>query len=492
MKKIAIVGAGPGGLAAAVTLAAEGFKVTVFESRESVGGRNGRLQLGEFSFDVGPTFFLMPHLLENIFQRAGRRMEDYITLTRLDPMYRLVFPDDTILDPRDSFEAMHEAIAELAPCDADQYPKYYEYMDKKLSAILPILSTPYLKAGDLASMNLLKAFPYLRPDRSLAKELQSFFKDERTQLSFGFQAKYLGMSPYHCPSLFSILNFIEQKYGIWHPIGGLNQITSALAKLATEIGVDIKLGTPVEHVSVDDRRITKITAGGDEYEFDHYVVNADIASFLLNTVDSADRKKYSDEKLEHMKYSCSTYMLYLGLNKEVDLSHHTVVFSRDYKSFLKDISETGELSSDPSFYICNASASDASVAPEGKSGLYILSPVPNLQIGKMDWATASDEYRTTLLTKIKERLGIDLSDSIEIEKRIDPLSWRDDFNVAYGAVFSFQHTLDQLLIFRPRNKFEEFSNVYLVGGGTHPGSGLPTIFQSAQIATDLICKEERP
>jgi phytoene desaturase len=246
MKRIAIAGAGPGGLAAAVLLASSGNQVTLFEARKEIGGRNGRILLGEYSFDIGPTFFLMPYLLENIFERAGRDLKDYITLSRLDPMYRLVFPDGTVFDPSDSFEKMRDGLRQFSPSDADEFPRYYKYMNKKLSAILPVLSKPYLKASDLASIDLVKAFPYLRPERTLSEELSSFFKDERTQLSFGFQAKYLGMSPYKCPSLFSILNFIEQKYGIWHPTGGLNAITTALARLATELGVQIHLSSPVE------------------------------------------------------------------------------------------------------------------------------------------------------------------------------------------------------------------------------------------------------
>lgn len=489
MKRIAIVGAGPGGLASAVLLASSGNDVTVFEARNTVGGRNGRLQLGDFSFDIGPTFFLMPSLLENIFERAGKRMKDYISLQRLDPMYRLVFSDGTIINPSDSYEKMRIEIESLSSVDAAEFPRYYEYMDKKLSAILPVLSKPYLRAADLASMDLLKAFPYLRPERTLAQELSSFFKDDRTLLSFGFQAKYLGMSPYKCPSLFSILNFIEQKYGIWHPIGGLNTITSGLAKLATELGVKIHLSSPVENISVEDKKVTKLTSNGKEYVFDSYVINADIASFLTKAVSTDDRKKYSDAKLESMKYSCSTYMMYLGLSEQVDIPHHTVTFSGDYKNYLREISETGTLSKDPSFYICNASSTDKTVAPKGKSAIYILSPVPNLQIGKIEWQKSSTEYRTTLLRKIKERLGVDIEGKIEVEKIITPIEWRDDFNIAHGAVFSLQHTLDQLLIFRPRNKFEEYTNMYLVGGSTHPGSGLPTIFQSAQIAAELIEKD---
>jgi phytoene desaturase len=239
-------------------------------------------------------------------------------------------------------------------------------------------------------------------------------------------------------------------------------------------------------LEVDSKRITKLRSNGTDYVFDSYVVNADIASFLTKTIDNRDRKKYTDTKLENMKYSCSTFMLYLGVSTNVDLPHHSVTFSSDYKNYLNEIDEIGKLPNDPSFYICNASATDNTVAPEGKSSIYILSPVPNLKTGSIDWKESASTYRATLLRSIRERLGIDLEPHIEVEHTITPLEWRDNYNVAHGAVFSLQHTLDQLLIFRPKNRFDEFTNMYLVGGSTHPGSGLPTIFQSAQIAADLI------
>lgn len=488
--RVAVIGAGPGGLAAALLLAAQGYEVEIFEARSEIGGRNGRLTLGEYSFDIGPTFFLMPHLLEEVFTRAGLRMSEYLTLKRLDPMYQLVFPDDTRFAPRDSFENMHKALGELSPDDANAFPRYYDYMDRKLNAILPILAKPYMRYSDLVSVDLLKATPYLRPERSLAGELKSFFKDERTQLSFGFQAKYLGMSPYKCPSLFSILNFIEQKYGVWHPVGGLNQIPKALAQAATDLGAKVHLDSPVTKLNISGRSIESIEVGGTKRSFDHYVVNADLMAFLTKTTTEADRNRYSDKRIREMKYSCSTFMMYLGIDTTVDLPHHTVLFSNDYKRYLSQISDTGKLPDDPSLYICNASITDPTLAPKGKSAIYVLSPVSNLQIGTTDWHSEQQRYRQTLLRAIRERLGIDLAAHIEGERIIDPLVWRDEFNVMNGAVFSIAHTLDQLLIWRPRNKFEEFDNMYLVGGSTHPGSGLPTIFQSARIATDLITSQQ--
>ncbi len=488
--RVAVVGAGPGGLAAAVLLAARGLDVTVFETRSTIGGRNGKLSLGEFSFDIGPTFLLMPSVLEGIFTKAGRKMSDFLDLHRIDPMYTLLFSDGTSFQPRDNFSEMQAALQKLSPSDADRYPKYYAYMDRKLSAMLPILSTPYLTSRDLLSVELLKAAPYLRPDRSLAGELKAFFKDERTQLSFGFQAKYLGMSPYDCPSLFSILNFIEQKYGIWHPKGGLNAITDALAKLAISLGVEIKTGAPVQHVFSKNGKVTSIIAGDEEFKADYFVVNADISHFLSESIDKADRKKYSDEKLRTLKYSCSTFMLYMGVKGKVPLGHHTIVFSENYKRYLKEISETGTLPEDPSFYVCNPSVTDPTLAPEGKSAIYILSPVPNLKIGSIDWEKEHARYRSILLNAIQKKLGVALEDIVEVESQLSPIDWRDQYNIAYGAVFNLQHSLDQLLILRPRNQFEEFENMYLVGGSTHPGSGLPTILQSAQICCDLILKRE--
>jgi phytoene desaturase len=490
--RIAVIGAGPGGLASAAILQSQGFDVTVFEAADRIGGRNGRLELGEYSFDIGPTFLLMPQVVQHVFERCGRRMEDYIRLRRIDPMYSLLFPDDSEFAPKDEFYAMQSELSRLHQPDAESYGRYYEYMERKLEAVLPVLSVPYSSAKDLLSKSLLRAGRYLRPDRSLHGELSSFFQDERTQLSFGFQAKYLGMSPYECPSLFSILNFIEQRYGIWHPIGGVNQVPHALGQLFEELGGTVRLSSPVDKVHSRSRRLSAIEVNGELHEFDHVVLNADFADFMSKAVDRSDRRKYSDKKLDKMKFSCSTYMMYVGLDHQVDLPHHSIVFSRDYRSYLDSLSKTGRMSEDPSFYICNPSATDATMAPKGKSGLYILSPVPNLKLGEIDWESERQRYRDILTKKIHERLGLHLNGNVVTEAVIDPIAWRDNFRVAHGAVFNLAHSLDQLLIFRPHNKFEEFDNMYLVGGGTHPGSGLPTILQSAQICADLILEREKP
>jgi phytoene desaturase len=218
------------------------------------------------------------------------------------------------------------------------------------------------------------------------------------------------------------------------------------------------------------------------------VINADFAHAMSRLVPATALKKYTPKKLAKKQYSCSTFMLYLGVNGKIPLDHHTIFFAKDYKSNLHDISTRKVLSNDISFYVQNASVTDPSLAPEGKSALYILVPVPN-QSGSVDWAAEKESFKNHVLDLVVERTGIkDLRSRIVAERVITPLNWEREGLIYQGATFNLAHTFSQLLYLRPRNKFEELDHCYLVGGGTHPGSGLPTIYESARISSNLICQ----
>jgi phytoene desaturase len=488
-KTVGIIGAGPGGMSAAVTLQSKGYHVEVFEAQSSVGGCNAALKLGDFRFDVGPTFFLMPSILEEIFERAGVRSEDYLKLHKIDPMYKLDFADGSELTVKQNRYEMAEEIAKYSKPDADNFFLFRERQKKKFDSILPILEQPVAGYKDLAQLKNIAAVPYV-DGRSVYDELTDYFEDERTRLAFTFQAKYLGMSPFECPSMFTILPHIEHEFGVWHPEGGCNQVSESMAQLFLDQGGVLHLNTTVETVETASSKVSHLIVNGVEREFDHYVMNADFAYGMSELFSNESRKKYKDEKLETMKYSCSTFMLYLGLSEEVDLPHHSIYFSQNYRKNIRELVETLELSDDPSFYLHNPVVTDPTMAPEGKSAVYVLVPVPNLE-SKTEWTEEKvAEYRKLVLRKIRERTSVDLEPLIEEEKIVSPKDWRDEYRVYKGATFNLAHNFGQMLHWRPHNRSEEFENLYIVGGGTHPGSGLPTILESGKIAAGLIEKAD--
>ncbi|MEO0478733.1 MAG: phytoene desaturase family protein [Planctomycetota bacterium] len=483
--KVVIVGAGPGGLASALLLAQSGHEVTVLERRSEIGGRTSQLREGGFTWDLGPTFFLYPRVLDEILQESGRRLADEIQLERLDPQYRISFGAGGHLDATADVARMEQEIARLCPEDAPGFARFLSDNRGKLNAFRSVLERPFLSWRDLCKPDLLKALPLLRPSRSLNGDLGRFFSDERVRLAFSFQSKYLGMSPFRCPSLFSILSFLEYEYGVYHPVGGCHALMQMLARCAREDGVTIRTGEEVEELEFEGRRVKALRTSNGRYESDAVVLNADFARVMHRLVPERLRRRWSDKKLKKSRYSCSTYMMYLGVDGEVDLPHHTIHISRDYERNLREIEKDHVLSQDPSFYVANPCVTDRTMAPSGKSALYVLVPVTQ-ENPNVDWKQSELPFRELVLDKLSQIGLSDIRERILVEKRFTPADWNQQLEVHLGATFNLSHDLGQMLLLRPRNKFEDLDGVYLSGGGTHPGSGLPVIFESSRIARRLI------
>lgn len=489
-KKVIVIGAGPGGLSSAMILAHRGFDVVVYEKQSYVGGRTSALKAGDFIFELGPTFVMLPQAFEDVFQKAGRKLSDYLDMRRLDTMYRLKFGDGrNFVVPFDK-EKMKQEIARLFPGDEKGYEVYLEKQKRKFDLMYPCLKVPYIHWYHYLRPKLLKAFPYMQNFTSVYDVMAKYFKYEDMRISMTFQAKYLGMSPWHCPGAFSILSYIEHAFGIFHPIGGVHKITEAMAKVIEEEKGKVVLDKPIKKILIENNIAVGVEfEDGSSDRADYVVMNSDFASGMTKLVPEKNRGKWTDKKLKKIPYSCSTFMLYLGLDKKYDFPHHNVFFAPDYKKNIEQIFEGKELPEDPSFYIQNASVTDSTLAPAGKSTIYVLVPVPNLD-ANIDWDKEKKHYRDLVIKKISEKTEMhDIEKHIEIERVITPKDWESKIDVYKGAVFNLAHTIGQMLYLRPHNKFESLPGLYLVGGGTHPGSGLPTIIESGRIAADLISED---
>jgi len=487
-KHILVIGAGPGGLTAAMILAYRGFKVTVLEKASKVGGRNASIERNGYKFDTGPTFLMMKFLLDEVFEEAGKHLDDYVESVKLEPMYRLQFKDKTF-EPTTDREAMLQQLDACFPGNKDGYDKFLKVEKERYESMYPCLQKDYNSMSRYLSMDMLKALPKLSLGRSIFEVLGDYFEDEKLKLSFTFQSKYLGMSAWECPGAFALLPYIEHAFGVWHTMGGLSEISEAMAKVCRELGVDIRLETPAKQLLLSGHKVRGAElSNGEEIWADETVLNADFGYAMKNLVPPGVLKKYSPENVDKREYSCSTFMLYLGLDKVYDLPHHTIFFAEDYKSNIEDIFKIKKLSKDLSFYVRNASVTDPSLAPEGHSALYVLVPVPNLT-APIDWEQKKDSFRNEVIRALETTGGMsDLRDHIKEEIVYSPKTW-EEMNIQFGATFNLAHSLNQMMYLRPRNKFEELDNCYLVGGGTHPGSGLPMIYESGRIAANLISRE---
>ncbi|MBH0228938.1 phytoene desaturase family protein [Halobacillus yeomjeoni] len=490
LRKIAVVGAGPGGLASAMILASAGYDVHVFEKQSYVGGRNGHFSLGEYTFDIGPTFLSMPHIVEEIFQMAGRDVHDYMDLVELSPMYELQFDGKRVPMYRNR-EKMLQVIEEHFPGNEKGYDRFMSDTRKKMNALLPLLQTRHHRLKDYVSLRALKALPQLSLGKSVYDVLSDYFTDERLKIAFTFQAKYLGMSPWECPGAFSILSYMEHEYGVFHPIGGVNQLSKSMAAVTEEFGGKIHLGNGVSKFKLDGKKMTGLVLdSGEEFHADEVIINADFAQAMSHMVDDGVLKKYSKPKLDKKKYSCSTFMIYVGLDKLYDMPHHTILFAEDYQTNVNEMTKDLVLSDEPSIYIHNASVTDPTLAPEGHSAVYILAPVPN-NYSEIDWDDKQETFKQLIYDELEKKTGFeDIRNHIVTEKVLTPLQWQTEHFVHKGATFSLGHQLSQMMYFRPHNRFQELEHCWLVGGGTHPGSGLPTILESARITTGWIKEKE--
>jgi phytoene desaturase len=493
---VAIMGAGPGGLATAMLLAKAGMSVTVYERLDHVGGRSASIwadtEAGWFRFDRGPTFFLYPRVLAEIFETCGYRLDEEIKLTRIDPLYRLIFGDSgSLLNIWANASALTAEIARLCPIDAAALPQFMAENRRKLDAFRPVLESPFVGLRSYLSPSVIKALSLLRPLRSVDRDLQRFFTDPRLRLAFSFQSKYLGMSPFRCPSLFTILSFLEHEYGVWHPQGGCGEVMNRMAAIAKELGATIRLAEPVEEIVFEGRRAVGIRNARGVQHIDALVINADFAQAMRRFVPNRLRSRWSNRTIARKKFSCSTFMLYLGVDGKVDeLPHHSVYLADDYQRNIAEIDAGVTVPTELSLYVQNACITDPTLAPAGHSTLYVLVPVAHRRENGIDWNGAqAGRLRQKTLTTLA-RLGIpDLEQRIRFEKVMTPLGWEQDLQVFRGATFNLTHSLDQMLHLRPHNRFEDLEGVYLVGGGTHPGSGLPVIFESARITTRLMAQD---
>jgi phytoene desaturase len=488
-RTVNIIGAGPGGRAAAMLLARSGLRVRVFEKKLVPGGRTSTLCTEDgFRFDIGPTFFLYPQILERIFSDCGRDLRQEVELVRLDPQYRLVFGAGGELWATPDAARMEAEVRRLAPEDAGAFTRFMADNREKFRRFAPFLQQSFQGWADLFSPDLLRLVPLLRPWRSLDAELGDYFSDERIRLAFTFQSKYLGMSPFRCPSLFSILSFLEYEHGVFHPIGGCGAISAAMARVAADLGVEFHYGEPVEGMHFAEGRVVAVTTRSGEHPADATVVNADFARTMTRLVPDALRSRWTDRRIASKRFSCSTFMLYLGIDGRYDWPHHTIYLSKNYRANLAAIEGGHAVGDDPSLYVQNASVTDPTLAPAGMSTLYVLVPVAH-EHAALDWSREGARLRDLTLSRL-EQLGLaGLRNRIRHETMITPDDWRDVHEIHLGATFNLSHDLTQMLHLRPRNRFEDVGSMYLVGGGTHPGSGLPVIYSSARITSRLVLED---
>jgi phytoene desaturase len=494
-RRVVVVGAGPGGLAAAINLAGLGLDVTVVEKDPVPGGRMKGLTLGErgeYALDTGPSILQLPAVLERIFERAGRRLGDYVTLVPVDPNTRVHFWDGTCLETSRDPERLEASLASLDPRLPAAMRRWMELGGEKYRiAYEKFMATPADGPGYYAPWRLLPTLRF-KPWQSLYAHLDAFFHDDRVTYALAYPSKYLGLHPTTCSSVFSVIPWLELAFGVWHVQGGFRALARGMQRCAEDLGVRFRFSSPVHTVWIDAAHARGVElASGERVEADAVVVNADLPYAATRLVGPEWREgtRLSDRVLEGARYSCSTFMLYLGLDRRWDdLPHHLVYLSNGVRRTDPIALEDRMVDEDdPPFYVCNPCVTDRTGAPAGHSTLQVLVPTPNTR-QPVDWAR-TERVLAESVPGWLSKVGLhDVVRHIRARRTFTAETWRDEFNVFRGAVFNLAHGWRQLGPLRPRVKNPDIEGLYWVGGGTHPGSGLLTIMESANIAADYLAK----
>jgi phytoene desaturase len=480
--RVIVVGAGLGGLACALHLAAAGRQVTVVEREPVPGGRAGRLSVDGYDFDTGPTVLTMPELIAEPLAAVGEKLSDWLELTPLDPAYRAFYPDGSTLDVRTDTAKMAAEISRVCgPREADGYLRFVDFARElwrleRNNFIDRNLDTPL----DLMNMSLLKLLG-MGGFRRLQPKIDQYFRDPRTQRIFSFQAMYAGLAPHDALAIYAVIAYLDSVAGVFFPRGGMHAVPKAMAGAAEKHGVQFRYDTTVTRVETANGRATAvITDSGERIPADVVVLNPDLPIAYRDLLPESRQPR-------KLKYSPSCVVLHIGSSSSYSkIAHHNIHFGTAWKGTFDEVIRQGLLMSDPSLLVTNPSHSDPSVAPAGRQTYYVLAPTPNLDVAPLDWSGGlGRRYADELAGVLEQRGYVGFRDGIEVERIITPDDWAAQ-GMAAGTPFASSHTFTQTGPFRPSNLHPTLPNVVFTGSGTQPGVGVPMVLISGKLAATRI------
>jgi phytoene desaturase len=488
--RVAVIGSGFGGIAAAIRLQAAGLGTVLFEARDKPGGRAYVHEDSGFTFDAGPTVITAPGALDELFEVAGKRREDYVEFLPVTPFYRLFWEDGTSLDYAGA-GGMEREIERLAPDDLAGYRRFVAYTGRVFEkGYEELAAAPFLHFSDM--VRVAPSLARLRADRSVYATVSRFVKNEHLRQALSFHSLLVGGNPFHTSSIYTLIHYLERKWGVFFPRGGTGALVRALVRVFVELGGELRLDTPVLGVELAEqgaRTQHLLTSRGREREaFDAVVSNADLDhtySKLYAGVPGAARMR---KKLDAAEWSMSLFVLYFGTDRSYDLAHHNVLFGPRYRKLLHQIFEGHALPDDFSLYLHAPSVSDPSLAPPGCGAYYVLSPVPHLGKAALDWDSIAPDYAERVLAALERQMP-DLRRHVVVKRWTTPFDFQRDLFAKHGSAFSLAPLLTQSAWFRPHNRDATIPGLYLVGAGTHPGAGVPGVVNSGKATARLVIED---
>ena len=483
-----VIGAGLGGLAAAMRLGAKGYRVTVLDRLDSAGGRGSAIHDQGYRFDLGPTIVTVPQLFRELWADCGRDFDADVDLRPLDPFYEIRWPDGSSYTARQDTDAMLAEVERLSPDDVPGYKKFLKDSAARYRFGFEDLGRRSMhKITDLLAV--LPTFARLRADRSVAAHAKKRFKDPRLQMAFSFHPLFIGGDPFNVTSMYILVSHLEKEFGVHYAMGGVAAIAEAMVKVIRSQGGEVRFNSEVDEIRIEDGAARGVTlVNGERLDAGLVVSNADAGHTYQRLLPG--KKRWTEKKVSSRRWSMGLYVWYFGTKGTRDMwsdvGHHTILNGPRYQGLVQDIFLKGQLSDDMSLYIHRPTVTDPSAAPEGDDCFYALSPVPHLgHTDVVDWQAEEPKYRELVAAQL-ETVIPGFRERIAAEYVMTPNDFRDRYLSPYGSGFSIEPRILQSAWFRPHNISEEAKGLYLVGAGTHPGAGLPGVISSAEVLGKLV------
>jgi len=486
---VIVIGAGVGGITAAIHLARGGLHVTILEKNSHPGGRCDRFIREGHHFDTGPTLFLMPLLYEAEFRALGTSMHERLDLRRIDPTYHLVFDDGSQLELSSDLISLQEQLELIQPGSFQGLLRYLQEGDRHYQLALDkLVNRDFRKASDFFNFQHLPLLFRLKPLIHHYRNMSAYFDDPRLKAAFTFQDSYMGLSPFEAPATFSLMPYSELVQGVWYPKGGMYSVVEALTDLARQAGVEFIFNSTVERIDTNSTHARgALLTDGTRLDADVVLANADLPYVVQDLLPQDGMVK----ALSRKQFSCSVISFFWGVDKTYEaLGPHTLFLADDYRENFVSIDSDLGLPANPSLYVHAPARLDPSMALPGHDTLTAIVPVGHLnEKGEQDWGKLRNEARQHVFRRL-QTLGItDLQSHIKFEETYIPPDWRKRYNLLKGATHGLAHTLTQMAYFRPSNRHPRYQNLYFVGASTHPGTGVPTAMVSGRLVSERIRNE---
>ena len=488
--RAAVIGSGFGGLALAIRLQAAGCRTVIFEKRDKPGGRAYVYRDQGFSFDAGPTVITAPDCLKELFSLAGKSMDDYVRLLRVDPFYRLFWQDGFKFDYSDDTALIEAQIAEKSPRDVEGYRKFLSYSQEVFrEGYEKLAHVPFLNWSNMVAV--APQLVRLKAYRSVYSMVAKHIEDPQLRQLFSFHSLLVGGNPFTTTSIYTLIHYLERKWGVFFPEGGTAALVQALVKLFTDLGGELRLNAETAEIETGAGAVKAVVGkSGQREEFDLVASNADVFhtydTLLRNEAAAAPMRK----RLSRSAYSMSLFLIYFGTRRRYpNLLHHNIIFGPRYRELLADIFTRGRLADDLSLYLHAPTRSDPTLAPPGCEAFYVLSPVPHLGKLAIDWRSEGPAYAERILAYLELHYMPELRREIVTQRIFTPEDFKSELNAHLGSAFSLEPRLTQSAYFRVHNRDKHIRGLYFVGAGTHPGAGIPGVVNSAKATAAIILSD---